>query len=589
MSTRPEYVDFDSKSRDELLSQIGTFDPAERTIFGRLCEAWQPRMDAQRFLGTVSAADQESAALRRLMTKLRTAQLGLLTTKATVNGVMPDSIILTSRGSIDFWRELIKEETIFSSPEAILTLPSESRLAERRLMPPGYLITDIDSTTLAQTHSGRGDESQIHRLRLLDDYRIIFAAESTHLLVNQAFSTLRRDIEERGILEELARLRNTSLTEMRAQLKSKSPDAWLENTRTLVKERATVAYRKNIEPVDELFQMAYLVMSFVDARMGLARQSQEDHEAVDAQIKELAREVAAAPRGTMDQQTFEQLMTKAEEKLGAHSRAFRSQLDEQVFTPRKRRTLPVVSLIHGLYVHQDRLASLFEGTLTEARGRLMEEYAELLEAFLRGRDSDITEILGSRARLDSDIRERIDRIHPLLAEILARPQALAEAMVREARRKGTADSLEELKVALSGYFQVEDSKLKPLQDILGIDIPAAFDRAYERLSVFRQLLLRITGKHESLRSSYEKRFATTHHRTRYTDALPDPASPSATRNAMSGGNAGNSSGSRSGARARSKYRSAKAKAPAKPKAKSAQEIEDLWKEFGDAITHKHQE
>ena len=64
MNSRPEYVDFDPKSRDELLSQIGTFSPAERSIFGRLCESWQPSIDAARFLRGASAADQESAVVK---------------------------------------------------------------------------------------------------------------------------------------------------------------------------------------------------------------------------------------------------------------------------------------------------------------------------------------------------------------------------------------------------------------------------------------------------------------------------------------------------------------------------------------------
>lgn len=576
MSTRPDYVDFDPKSRDELLSQIGTFSPVERSLFGRLCEAWEPRIDAERFLRGATGADQESAALRRLMSKLRGSQLGLLTMKPSAHGLVPDVIILTTRGSLDFWREAIAEETMISNPEARLSLPSERKLAERKLTPPAFLITDIDSTQLAKAHAGEIDGTLLTRFRLLDDFKILFAASSARLMINQGFATLRKDIEERGIMEELARVRDTSLTEMRAQLQSKNPEAWLQNSRALVKERATIAYRKNIEQSDEIFQMAYLVMSFVDARLGLAKQTKEDHAAVSEEIKALVEKVARATDGGLSQQEFEQAVTEAENRLGPHGPAFTTQLEEKVFQPKKRRALAVLTLLYGRYIHQDRLASLFEHALGEAKNHLTEEYCQLLEAYLRGRDSDITEILGSRARLDQDIAERLQRVHPLLSEILHRPQALAEAMVRSARRKGQAESPEAIREILSRYFEVDDSRIKPLHAIIGLDVSAAFDAAYSRLSVIRQLLLRISGRYESLRSSYSNRFGPPKKRIRYNESLPGTADRGGVHGAHTSGKA-----SRRGSSVR------KVATPQKPKAKSAKEIEELWQEFGKALNTKN--
>lgn len=577
MSTRPDYVDFDPKSRDELLSQIGTFSPVERTFFGRLCEAWEPRIDADRFLRGATGADQETAALRRLMSKLRGSQLGLLTMKPSAHGLVPDVIILTTRGSLDFWREAIAEETMVSNPGARLSLPSERRLAERKLTPPAFLITDIDSAQLAKAYGGEIDGTLLARFRLLDDFKILFAASSARVMINQGFATLRKDIEERGIIEELARVRDTSLTEMRVQLQSKNPEAWLQNTRALVKERATIAYRKNIEQSDEIFQMAYLIMSFVDARLGLAKQTKEDHAAVSEEIKALVEKVARATDGRVSQQEFEQAVSEAGSRLSSYGPAFTAQLEEQVFQPKKRRALAVITLLHGHYIHQDRLASLFERALGEAKQQLTEEYCQLLEAYLRGRDSDITEILGSRARLDQDIAERLQRVHPLLSEMLHRPQALAEAMVRAARLRGQADSPEAIREILSRYFDIDDSRLKPLHAIIGLDVSAAFDAAYSRLSVIRQLLFRISGRYESLRTSYSNRFGPPKKRIRYNESLPGTAE----RGTRVHGAHASGKASRRGSNVR------KVTAPQKPKPKSAKEIEELWQEFGKALNTKN--
>jgi hypothetical protein len=79
---QPYFVTFDTKQREEFLSQTGSFTPAERDAFHKLCQNWQPRIPYERFNALLSRGDGAAPSdLVSLMTKLRKQGLGLLRTR----------------------------------------------------------------------------------------------------------------------------------------------------------------------------------------------------------------------------------------------------------------------------------------------------------------------------------------------------------------------------------------------------------------------------------------------------------------------------------------------------------------------------
>ena len=594
MSEQPDYVGFEPRGRDEVLSQIGGFAAHERAIFHRLCDRWSPRIDVDRFLSSAQAsAEQERSALERLMAKLRTAEIGVLTTRAGKSGREPHQIVLTRRGSLDYWVAILEEAIARLLQTGFHVLPSEQRLKEVRALPPDYHIVDADSSHLVTPRRDGGAASVIYRIRLMGSFRILFTTGTAADLLTQAVSTLKRDLAERGIVEELARLKDTSISELRRRMESKVPDVLLDLTKTLVKERSTVAFRKNLDETDEVFQLAYLVMMFVEARVGAAKEQQKHEHLVTEELESLEGKTRAAGTTPLTQEEFSSLVEEAQTRLGPAAAAFASRLSQEFMRPRPRRKLPHILYIHGVYVHASCVARLFEQSRARMSAHLSREYTELMEAFLRGRAPGIAEIFGSRDMLNEDIERRVNRQLPLFGELLARPQIVAEAIIHDAKQRRELISTEELKVLLAEFFNIESSELKPLCELFGLSIVAIYDEAFARTSVLRQILLRLSGRHESLRATYTRRFG----------ARPRAMSRSAAEEALTGRAAadggglhdppGVRAGGRSGPADQPEtpraQRHVPARRPVRPKAKSRNEIEQIWREFGKALHTKPSE
>ncbi|MFW5684997.1 MAG: hypothetical protein ACOC1I_09100, partial [Spirochaetota bacterium] len=589
MSTQPDYVSFETRGRDELLSQIGSFSPTERALFERLCASWAPKIDVDRLLRRAETSEeQERTALERLMAKLRTAQIGVLTTRETEAGVEPDAVILTSTGSLVYWEAVVDEAIRRLVRQGHRLLPTEQRLGELKALPPDYHLVEADSSRLVAAYNTETEAETIFRLRLMADIRILFTTNTARPLILRSIQVLRQDLAERGILEELARVSDMSLTETRKQLESKAPDVWLRLMKSLVKERSTIAFRKNIDESDELFQVAYLIMVFVDAQIGAAKEQKEYEQVVSEELATLERLVLEAPQATLTQDEFSALVEDAQSRLEKGAIQFSKRLQDEVLSPRAKRRLPRILYIHGLYIHGSRVRTTFEKGRQEISERLAREYTELMEAFLRGRSPEIGEIWSSRELFNEDIARRVERQHPLVSELLARPQMLAEAVIQDAKQRREGVSTEELKGVLAAYFNVESSAVRPLHELFEVNLVDIFDAAFAGIGVFRQIFLRIAGRYESLRATYIRRFGP-RSQPRLSFAGDQHPSAGAGRSAGPGGEPAGTRTRGTGNRSHrpettnAERRRASPPPPPKPRRKSHDEIEQIWKDFDKAL------
>jgi hypothetical protein len=589
MSAQPDYISFAPRARDEILAQIGDFSPAERSLFHRLCDNWIPRIDADRFLTHAPGSEQhERHALERLMGKLSAAGIGMLTTRDGTSGREPDQIILTEKGSIDYWTAVLDEAIMRILAAGDRVLPLEKRIGEERALPPEHHIVEADSLMLFETYSHPTDAAAIYRIRLMEDDRILFTPRTVRDLIQHSFSLLRSDLVERSIVEEVAKQRDTAIGEVRRQLESTAPDVWLELTKTLVKHHSAIAYRKNLSDDDEIFQVAFLVMIFVDAQIGVAREERFHDTLISDELDAISEAVRA--KGAVPLAEFSALVEEAHTRLGAPGSIFEVRLNQEILRPRPRRKLPQILFIHGFYVHSDTVCSLFEQARVVMTDRLTKEYAELMDTFLRGRAPQVGTILGSRDRLNDDVARRIERGHPLLGELLARPQLLAEAVIHSARQRREDITTEELRGELAEYFDVETSALRPLSEILDIDVVGIYDAAFGRTGVLKQILLRISGRHESLRATYVRRFGLRAQARGSTAAasargLSHGVNQAAASEAAAAAGAAHTPGQiRLSERAKAgRSRAGGTAGSRKPKQKSRQEIEQIWQEFDKAI------
>jgi len=589
MARQPDYVSFEPKAREELLSQIGTFTPLERTLFQRLCEAWAPKIDRNRFLARVGGSEQEVATIDKLLAKLRGAQLAVVTTTVIDGKRVPESIVLTNKGDLTFFMTLLEEETAKLSESGYRVLPSLERMEERKALPHDYHVTDGDSADLAKAWLGEAPEDAILRIRLLGEYRILTTTRTVRRLMENAVQWLRTTLDERSFLEEVARVKNTGIMELKQRLSEKTPDFWLEITRSILQERQTIAFRKNITESDEFFQTAFLIMNFTEAQITAAKARKEGNAQVDEELSGLASAVENVPGGRMPEATFTGLVEQADAQLGPSAAVLGARMTTDLLTPRPRRKLPVIVFLAGVYIHRNRVRSIFSNARIQVAERLREEYTDILESFLRGRSPDAGEIFSSKADLDHDIVNRAERQDPLLGELLARPQLLAEAVIRDEKLRRDAITTDELKETLKAYFNVSTSELLPPNELFDIDVVAIYDAAFGRLNVFRQLILRISGRYDSLKRHYARRFGEKR-RLSYADD-GDAGTPGGGRTRTERQDVPGVRTQGTGPRdhrpdTARQQRSRPAPRPARPKVKSPREVDKAWQEFNQALHTK---
>lgn len=586
MNTQPDFVSFDSRERDELLSQIGTFSPNERSLFHRICDRWSPRISVDALLRNPEATpEQELSALERLMARLRGAEIGVLTTRHTDQGRAPHEIILTTKGSLEFWLAVVEEAIDRLLHQGFQLLPSEDRLRDARALPPGYHLVDGDSATLIEAYHGNADPETIFRMRLLSTYRILFTNATAKPIILRATAALRRDLVERGMVDEIARISESTIIDVRKRLDSKAPDVWLDLTRLIVKERGTIAFRRNCDENDEIFQLAYLVMTFVDAQIGFAREQQEHDEVVAAEIRRIGEAVSEAPNGSLTEDQFAALVDEVQAKLGNAASIFSHRLGEQLLTPKPKRTLPSILHVNDRYIAAPFVRRTVDRARSEMRLKLTEEYTDLMEAFLRGRSPELGEIWSSRDLFHDDVSRRVRRQHALLASLLERPQVIAEAVILDTKQRREGITPEELRASLGDYFDVNASALRPIAELLGLDVVAIFDDAFARVGVLRQIFLRISGRHESLRASYVRRFGPRRPRLSLAGERVPPDGVRGGSSAQSDdvGLRARGTGNR-GYRAETMGRPRRVSAyPSRPKPKSKKEIDESWQEFNKAL------
>ncbi|WP_455381608.1 hypothetical protein, partial [Salinispira pacifica] len=156
----------DEKEREEFLSDIGTFSPAEREIFHRLCRMWEPEIPYRRAAGG-TASDQNN--LDRLMEKLRARGYGLVRTDVDARRDEKTAVVLTSRWDRRFAVTLLDVELDRLLDESGSGFLTEQMLAGRGVSIPSEFVEEADYDALARAWSDdTGSSYRVLRLAGLD-------------------------------------------------------------------------------------------------------------------------------------------------------------------------------------------------------------------------------------------------------------------------------------------------------------------------------------------------------------------------------------------------------------------------------------
>ena len=498
----PCYIGGTTTDRDALLSQVGGFSANERQLFHLMCTMWEPEISYKRVL---SHADGESAklsaSLPTLMDKLQRAGIGLILTVVYEGERRARAILLTDENSPVFFENLIAEAYQRVAADAERPLPSPASLQEDPgITIPEEVIQRLSMAELVQlsTAASPPENHSVGAIFVEGSGDIFVPYTRAGVLIPAALRKLRAALDNTSLLSAVARLRDSSLNEIKVRIESTEASSWRDVIDTILTRRAALE-ESAVRIPDGLFTSAEILKAYIHERLEYRKRRQLN----DEQRAQLAASVEEAVKGTegylMPTPAFRELIRERAPEDDADAEQLRTSIEKRLTGSPAGRRLPRVLVFSDGVVHRDTLYVLLLQRLAYLGELLRKEYIRDMEESLHSSDRDRFLFFVSLESWESDVSQRVLIRDPLVPELLDQPELLAEAVVHIARTRMGLSDPRDLKRQLQILFLPESIAIRPYHQLLSLDLAAIFEVAYARVGVLRQLLLRISGRLEASR------------------------------------------------------------------------------------------
>lgn len=581
---QPDYVAFDHKQREEYLSQLGNFSPGERELFHRLCQNWQERIPYGRFATVIARSDGGTVAeLISLLDKLRRRGIGLMRTAVSNGERNRDAIVLCPLRSPAFFAELIDEFFVDNQESINAPLPLYSYLRESYGEIPATVFTLVTADDLAQVFAAGEPDGRVLALATVDDDMVVVRASNLRALLTVAIQKLRFYLNNTTLLGFFAKATDMSLINLKQQCAGKDAGFWLKLTETVAGKRSELATLRAVQVDVEFHHAAAIVHTLISAQMAAAAARRKADEERELDLEAIAMGVHDAPEGWVEQAQLARMLESQREKYGGQFEQFKKEFYERFVTQRARSTLPLVVRLDRRYLHRDNVVPLFLEHFRSVSNDLKDEFVAQMELQLRGRNRRANTTFYSLDNLDEAIREQVHQRSDYLSALIDRPSVLAEAMIAHAKKHKLAKDVGELKRQLSAYFDPDTMKPLPLHIWFNLRPVELFELAFERLSVWRRIITRLSGKYESFRSRFIAQTARGSV-VRGEGTQTEPRSDASRRDGRSRA-AGDRRGSRSDTHS-SPARRRRAQVERK-QSYTKQQVDSAWEEFSTTLRKKN--
>lgn len=573
----PEYIQFDDRQREQFLSQLGTFSPGERELFRQLCRNWQEKIPYKRFAASTGIDRAGNAELISLMRKMRKEHLGLLRTEITNERRHPEAIVLSAKDGETFFRELMDEFFIDLKESITNSLPLESVISHEIGSIPSEVYFTVDLSSLSAFVDNEGESNPILRIPGYSDDFILLTAKNLRSAVTFAILKLRYYLGNTNLLGYLAKSMDLNLLEVKKRASGKDPKFWLELTGKINESQSEIAASRNFAVDRGFYNGSLLLNTIVEAQLLSVQNKKKEREERELDLKAVVLAVKENSGILMEQIELSRIIENQRDKYGDSFEQFREEFYERYVKAREPKSLPHVVMLNRKYIHRDNVFPTFLTSFRVLENVLQVHFREVMENQLKsGRRN---KIFFSTDNFDEAIRSEVGKRDPLVHALMLNPGVLAEAIIHNARETNSAKSSAEIRRRLSIYF--DPANLKPLPPHVWFDLNIAtiFESAFEELHIFRRILIRITGKYDSFRSSFVGRGS--------APSIPLPSTETTEREHRTERTRRDStSGSH---RSRSSSPREKKKAPQKQKVKKSYTQSDqdqAWESFGKTLKDK---
>jgi len=581
----PAYTLLDSKGRETFLSQTGNFSPNERTIFHKLAQIWSPLISYETVFAIVSA---ESATARNdintLMQKMKLARCGILCTQIKEGERVPLGLVLCNQDDEVFYRKLIEEELLDIVGDILKPLPSIQSLANKNITLPQALMVDCSFQNLAVLHAEK--EVAVSEILALpcDNQILVLSSDTIKRYITIALAKLQASLQNASLLSMLSQSRNQSLIELKKYLDSKDPGFWIELCKDILSSKELFKQQKKFTLDAQFFVIAEFIHNFLEAQKEELYKKRKAEEERRLDMQSIVEDLRNAPGFFKSEEDFSKLLMGYKERYQDNFPVFKEEFEASFLEAPARKALPTIVHLGRAYIHQANVHPYFLMKLEVIGKELFAVYVKYMEQYIKHRDDSNGTVFYSKDNFETSISDKVKNLDPALYELLQRPNLMAEAIILSVRKHKEIRNPEDIKIHLAPFFHTDRLSFREQSVLFGLNLNQVYKFAYLKLSLFRQIFLKITGKYEDFRkkfSEFSESFS--EQETSVSSLERSRAKDSESREdrrakILAETRAANNSGK--------KPESKKLPKLAKKRSYSAEEQESAWKEFGKSLDKK---
>jgi len=502
--TQPSYILYDQKERESFLSQIGIAAPTERELFHKLCKIWSTSMSYPKVL-SIANIDSATAKsdIENLMSKLQAQRYGILCTNIVDGQRTPMALVLCNQDDFVFYVRLLDEMLMEVISTITSPMPNEVILNQRGITIPKDYIKEVDFTALATSYSNKAEaESEIFCIEALPQNKLYIVSSQIKRYLTVCLAKLQVYFQNPNLLATIAQFKNTSLMELKKHLESRDTAFWAEICSLIIDRKQELSLIKKFNIDNQIFQLSFFIKEFLKAQTDEIAKNKKAEEDRQADMRFIVEKVRATTGFLMNEKEFAELIIFYKNKYNKDFQLFKDDFDKQFLQTPQGRNLPILVRAGSAYLHMDNISSWFAGLVDRLSRELLGLYIRAMELYIKHSNEPGYEYLYSSSIFEEDIVEKVQSIAPAFWEMLQRPNMVAEAIIYSARKLKSVKGSDELKQILSIYFYTDRIRFKPLSLVFNLNIHDIFRLAFFKLSILRQIFMKISGKFESLKRKF---------------------------------------------------------------------------------------
>lgn len=486
---KPSYVDFDKKGREEFLSQIGNFSVEERHVFHYLCENWDHEIGYAKFITSVrKKANVEEKDLKSLMNKLKACGCGILLTRFVRGERGIDKIIMTEQNSRYFHYYFISNEYQKNHEVVARGFVNDEELHKNDINPEEVHTLNLNIDELSQ----KVIESEAHSLNIFK----VFLSGDIHFYVNSislvdlvkvSLKKIKYYFKSDNFVSMVAKLLDITISGLRTQLDGFDPVNWSPLTRKIMESKKLINSKfKNVD--NSFYQAVEVIFNYVSNEVKEKDKQRAEEKKLRESLRDIVEKVKKYEYKPVSQELLNKMLTPYEEHLPEIKKVFY----ERYVDVKIKAGLPDVVFVGKNYIHKDNLYKIFLDRIPVISDEFREYFLSSMKKAIHSKIPDPTLFAGEPFK--GSILTKLQDEYPVIYDLFKRKKILAEAIIHFSKSRNHSQN--KMQYLLHQYFNEQLTVLKPIDQMLELDILKIYEEAHLGFPVFKRFLIVLFGKYK---------------------------------------------------------------------------------------------